>query len=273
MSQISKETVEVTTVTPRYAKELLAKNFNNRTIRNRWVEEYASAMTRGEWEFNGDSIRIDRNGVVLDGQHRLSAVIASGVPMKTLLVTGLEPKVFDTIDTGKKRTAGDALSMRGETNANGLAAVARMYFTYMQSGNPCKTVITPTVPQVEETIDENPGIRNATDRVTKSKWCKRYLTVRIGGFCYYVFRQHDFAAATEDFFNGLETGAELVEGSPIMLLRDRLMEDRISRDRLAEEYKVALIFKAFRHARDGQTLRNLRIRMHGPKAEYDWFRL
>ena len=55
-------------------------------------------MQNGEWKLNGKSICFDWNGRLLNGQHRLSAVVRSGVPLTTLVVRGLDPALVPTQD-------------------------------------------------------------------------------------------------------------------------------------------------------------------------------
>lgn len=104
--------VEVEEISPAIA-EFYLDNFNvqNRNPSNIRVKEYADIMKKGMWYFNGDVIRFDTTGTLIDGQHRLLACVLSGVTIDALVIRGIKPKTKCTIDTGKVRTGGDALTI------------------------------------------------------------------------------------------------------------------------------------------------------------------
>lgn len=269
------ENVEIKVITPEEANQLLARNRKNRPFSRRRAEWLSDLIQRGEWAFNGDMIRISKTGRLLDGQHRLSAIVRSGTPVRVGIVTDLPDDVFDLIDTGgRQRTAGDVLYMKGEQYYISVAAVARMAHIYFSTGNPVHGAPqhNPSVRQIESIIDRHPEIRESVKAIGRTNWCKKYLQMRIGGFCHWVFHRDD-ADAAEPFFEILEHGNTSTRGSPAILLRDRLMEDRANKARLGDYYKVALIFKAFRLFKNDSTVKFLRIRTVGDGAEHNPFSL
>ena len=63
-------------ITPKLAKELLLKNNSNRRITKSFVTTYANDMREGRWKGNtAEFIKIADDGDILDGQHRLLAII------------------------------------------------------------------------------------------------------------------------------------------------------------------------------------------------------
>ena len=104
--------VELRTITPDIAKEMLLKNTNNRPVSEKHVRRLAKEITEDRWQLNGDTIRFNGTRLV-DGQHRLLAVVKSGKAIETLVVDGLESDVFKTIDIGKIRSNGDTLAADG----------------------------------------------------------------------------------------------------------------------------------------------------------------
>ena len=115
---------------PEIAAELLAHNTNGqRTISKDAVERYATDMATLDWIFNGAAILISNTNELLDGQHRLSAIIESGENQVVLIVRGIDPIAMSTIDAGRKRSYADSLKMRGFANHTGLAATnARLWY-------------------------------------------------------------------------------------------------------------------------------------------------
>jgi len=87
-------TVEV--VTPEMAHSYLLHNARHRPIKEKKVNEYMAQMIDGSWKLNGKPIIFDSNGRLLNGQHRLSAVIKAGVPLTTVVIHGVDPAVQET---------------------------------------------------------------------------------------------------------------------------------------------------------------------------------
>ena len=68
-------------ITPKIAEQYLAKNSNNYSrLYKATVDQYAYEMLNGEWIFNGEAIKFNKSGKLVDGQHRLSAIVKSDVP-------------------------------------------------------------------------------------------------------------------------------------------------------------------------------------------------
>ena len=116
---------DVETITPEKAVEILAKcNRGNRKLRPGTVARYSRMMALGEWRLSPEAIVISRTGRLLNGQHRLSAVVQSGVPVRFMTIRGPEDDVFSVLDRGAVRTTSDALnSDKRETEVARLVAV------------------------------------------------------------------------------------------------------------------------------------------------------
>ena len=92
--------VEQVLITPILAQKLLDSSKGNRSIRKMRVDGYAKQMASGEWHDNGDTVRVYADGCLQDGHHRLAAIVKSGVPMRTILVTGITKEAALTVDKG-----------------------------------------------------------------------------------------------------------------------------------------------------------------------------
>lgn len=100
-------------VTPDLAGEMLKKNSEGqRTISKLAVERYAADMTTEDWIFNGAPVIMSKQNKLLDGQHRLSAIVESGQPQILLVVHGLDAAAMSTIDAGRQRSYADILKIR-----------------------------------------------------------------------------------------------------------------------------------------------------------------
>jgi hypothetical protein len=127
--------VEVVDIGPAEASELLASQRHNRKIRTAKIEEFAGAMVRGEWRLSNDALTVDRNGHLLNGQHRLRAVVQSGSTQPFIVMRGVTESTQETMDQGSRRSVADALTLRGDKNVARLGAMARHVFLYERDGS------------------------------------------------------------------------------------------------------------------------------------------
>ena len=94
-------------ITPSKAKEYLAYNIcNYRNVDHYRVNTYANDMLSGAWQDNGESIKFGVDGKLLDGQHRLLAIVKAGVPIGMYVCRGVSADIFDI---GKNRTPAQIL--------------------------------------------------------------------------------------------------------------------------------------------------------------------
>ena len=121
------EKVEIIELGSNEARFLLNLNTNNRRRKNIKVAEYVSVIRDGKFKFNGASIVVSEDGVLLDGQHRLMALEElDGATIRTVLVTGVKKETMQTIDIGSKRTNADFFSLDGMKNGSALASMTRL---------------------------------------------------------------------------------------------------------------------------------------------------
>ena len=99
--------IEMTTITPPMATLFLANNVSNRKLNKHHVDFLADQMLTGKWQKNGQTIVIADDGTLMDGQHRLNAIIKANVPAELGLCTGVPKTAMPTIDNGKSRSTSD----------------------------------------------------------------------------------------------------------------------------------------------------------------------
>lgn len=102
-------------------------NTQNRPVSDERVIEYARIMEAGQWKFNGDTIKVSKSNVLLDGQHKLLAIKRSGVSLPFIVITDLDDDVFSTLDQGMKRTFAQVLSIQRIPCSSRLAAILYYY--------------------------------------------------------------------------------------------------------------------------------------------------
>lgn len=94
-------------VTPELAERVLGTNDSNRRLRNKRIVRYMSDMRAGKWRLTGEPIRLDQDGALLNGQHRLEAVRRSGCSVAMLFMSGIDRETRLVQDTGLAKSDAD----------------------------------------------------------------------------------------------------------------------------------------------------------------------
>ena len=121
---------DVRLITPLVASEMLKRNSKNRSLNEGHCNYLAQQMNSGQWQFDGQPIRFSNSGTLLDGQHRLNAVVKTGKSIEFLVVTGIESSAFKVMDTGRNRNGADCFSILGVEYSAEVSACARMIINY-----------------------------------------------------------------------------------------------------------------------------------------------
>lgn len=97
-------------ITPEMAADLLETNTENRKISKGTVEAYMQDILAGNWdETVGTAISIDENGILRDGQHRLTAIVQAGVGIHTWVCRNVSSDGI--YDNNRKRSNSDQISI------------------------------------------------------------------------------------------------------------------------------------------------------------------
>jgi hypothetical protein len=133
-----------TVVTPEMAKEWLQKNTRNRNISQRKVDSYAVDMKNGNWHEHHQGIAFYFNGEVADGQHRLEAIVKSGVSVLLMVTFGIPIESAIGIDVHRARKTDDVLRITGQSAWIGKdeSAIIKMIMT---AGNQANNAPSPSV--------------------------------------------------------------------------------------------------------------------------------
>jgi hypothetical protein len=133
--QRTKMKTTIKNVTPEWAANILAnRNIQNRHMSERVVEKYANDILDGSWCLTHQGIAFDENGDLLDGQHRLAAVVKAKTEVQMMVTTGIPTSftngskttsVFATIDGLKPRTNATTLELLKVKNSKTVASIAR----------------------------------------------------------------------------------------------------------------------------------------------------
>lgn len=249
---------EIVTVTPAMAETWLRNNLSNRPVSKQAVAMFARDMEENRWRgLNGEPLIFTGNGFLLDGQHRLHAIVLSGCSVRILVVRGVEMAAFATIDSGRSRTAGDALKINGKAHAKTLAVTAAMVLNHMDGDLWLRTRRSPG--EVLKTVEDYPGVQASVEYACALPRNRATSKTNVA-FCHYLFSQQS-ADKARTFFEEFKTGVSIDQESPAVLLRQRLYraKERVGGFRLNKSAQLYLIFRAWVAFRDGKRLRQLKL--------------
>lgn len=244
---------EFATLTPSLALALLSLNEGNRPIREYRVDSYARDMAAGRWQTNGETIGVSKCGRLIDGQHRLNAVVKSGASINTLFSFGCDYESRLTTDTGAPKMVGDFLGMEGIPNGNKIAAISVAVIEFEAHGKLITTHYQrPTKAEIRDRAESDPAITESF-RATRHKNASKIAGDQVLGLCYYLFSRISKDDA-DVFFKKLFSGAEMKERDPIHIAREKLLDPY---KRLRKNEQLKCLFMAWNHHRKASTVRML----------------
>lgn len=247
-------------VTPEIAQGYLKHNTSNRRVKIHLVLRYAKDILNGRWkEDTGEAIKISKSGRVLDGQHRLLAIIKAGIGLWMHVATGIEEDVFDVIDTGSSRNATDVFKIEGIKHENIIPSILSMY-NLLKEGRKKGIQLEnkSTNAMLLEQYQESPIFWQEVARKSIN-WYNAFAKILppsyLGSFYSYFA---DIAPnQAEQFIDQLATGQD-IENNAICLLRTKLMQDKMSARKMPPTLKIALIVKTWNFFRENATVKQLK---------------
>lgn len=251
-------------VTPAMAREWLKSNTNNRPIKRRHVQAIANDILAGAWVLNGEAIKWNGPALV-DGQHRLHAIILADTPVQTLVIRGVEDGAVVTMDTHAKRTVSDHLHLKGEKNYRHLAGAVNYILKYRESKGTSNRETTAS--ETMKFIDENPLIRRSVSVISPVVTATRF-SAQTAAALHFLFAEAASEADADEFMRLWASGEALSADDPIFVLRKRLIEDLGKTHRhLPARYKQAIVIKAWNAWIRGDSISQLKWVPGGAKKE------
>lgn len=243
---------------------LLEYNNLNRPLNEQHVKRIAAQIIGGKWRFNGDTIKLSKDGAILDGQHRLWAIVEAKIAVKTIVVSGVERDAFATIDTLRKpRSGADVLALSGASRHRQYTSAALQWLLRWQRGT-IESYKKPTNrienSDIEMMYESNKGIERAVERVIK---LRGLANPSIVGFFYYILSNRNPELA-ERLVYTLENPAGIGLNDPFFRLRMYFTSDRGRKDPIMS---IALMIKASNSAYFGHETKSLQWRSQGANPE------
>jgi hypothetical protein len=248
-------------VTPELAAEWLRLvPMRQRSRRAKKVLKYARDMSEGKWTFSPahTPLAFNTRGEMIQGQHRLAAVVMSGHGQWFHVVRDVEDAVVATLDTGISRSGADVLTMNGYLNGRNVATGAGLYCWLV---NDFKGVASDMLTESEllEFVGEyNTTLQTAVQvatRISKMTGASHgALTASLFAFRVEGCDVFDLA----QFEDVLQTGTSRVDGHPAKHLFSKFLAmNRSGRDKSGNKghgvrrETILLTFKAWNNFMEG----------------------
>lgn len=221
-------THEIEEITPQKAAYYLTKRSGQRPCSERHVNYLTRIMAEGRFfDMTGEAIQFDFHGNLINGQHRLSALVNAGKTYRFLVVRGLNPEAYRSIDQAKKRSGGDTLSVLGVPHANEAAHAIRLIFQIRDG------VLGSKGGGKKATMHDNGAIGDfASQHFSHTCWmaslCNGAAEVTSPGYLGAVMFLGGIGKPdrAEEFVHRIKTGTEQHMDDPDYILRQKLLRLR-----------------------------------------------
>ncbi|MBQ0827388.1 hypothetical protein [Streptomyces tagetis] len=236
-------------VTPEIARTFLSRASVNRRLDKGRVSALADTIIRGEWKLTHQGIAFDEVGALLDGQHRLHAIIEADTPVEMLVFDGLSKDVFPVLDTGKRRSAADTLLSTGAKYLPLLSSTIRHVILFKTMPNDPWSGARAYVSNDQILAAYNGDKDRYEEAVTIGRELSKHLfasqtAVAVG---FFLTTEVAPAADIDEWISGLKSGASLDPGDARLALREvpRDAPKRGSRRRMGMRDQVSIYIKAW----------------------------
>ena len=257
--------IKIEVITPEIAKEYLAKNTGNyRKLYWHRVDAYARDMKLGKWEFNGEGIKFSKSGKLVDGQHRLSAIVKANVPVKMLVIYDIDDdvKIYDVAQTRSVAQIAKASGLSGEVaNSSVVAAASIILAPNWRTHFVAKGQVVDYVNEHSDDFAEAIKIsrQNANHAIAKKSACIAAI--------YCMIRLEKYKDLLYLFFGVVNSGFSVdgMDCSPAIVLRNFLISTAF--DRISSEQRSKALFAITCQALDD--FENCRSRKKAYKPDLD----
>jgi hypothetical protein len=204
------------TITPAMASDWLKKNTSNRDIRESWVDYLTEQIKSGHWDLTHQGIafaKSSQGGHLLDGQHRLLAIVKANKSVQMQVTIELDKDTFKVIDVAKSRTHFDRVNLVTNKVANKM--ICQIVTAYLRHAKMQRGAV--PISKLEDVFLEfcDSFVWVASRFPMRSNDGVSRAAVLAALAIYHSKRPMKAQA----FAVGLKSGADLPAGSPILAIR------------------------------------------------------
>jgi len=184
------------------AKALLANQVGiQRHISYAKANTYVEAMHNGEWIQSLALIHIADTGKLLDGQHRLRAIVDAGKDnIRCLVISGLPESTAAYFDQGRPRSLESVIKGQGIPNSKEMAATVKMmYQLYHNTATPPRNEVGKRI------AEDNINLQISVAEAIRMKDAA-HMAVPVLAGTHFVLRSHYSKERVDEFFEILTLG-------------------------------------------------------------------
>ena len=223
---LAKTDLRTVMLTPEVAQNWLDRfNTRNRKIQKAQVSAIARDIRGGNWMLNAQPIAFSGDpwadeAILLNGQHRLAAVVKADVPIEVMIATGLDEAAFATFDTHARHSHRRFVA-KGDERV--LAAAAKLQWR-VDNGLAALDRASPSAMEIQETIEHHPELMDAFPISRKKEMQEIGPSGILTFFIAFISKQDSQVA--ELFLSQLMDGEGLRRGNPLIRARAQLIGRR-----------------------------------------------
>ena len=211
-------------VGPEWAAAALERNHDNRPIRKSGVATIARAMREGRYRDKLPMpICFDIEGILRDGQHRLSAVVESGCTIFFTVCFGCDPGERDYYDQGIPRSVSDIAREHGHASTTLAQAVAVLILRVeLGDGGPLDRNM--QTERIDALFAAGPDFAASLRECRKAR---ALVPPTTGALAWWYIAAHtEHRDKLDGFWEDITRGVLLAENHPALRVRNYLMAER-----------------------------------------------
>lgn len=263
---------QIETVNPTIATAYLSTNTKNqRNVTINHVNHLTQQMESGQWLLTGEPIIFDKLGKLINGQHRMHAVVKSGASIQFLVIRGVEPESFMAIDRGKTRTNGNIFAINGTQNSTLIASATMGVINYRRAllanegkGGSLNSAVRASSGDVLHEYNQHPSeydytasIVYKTKKLIAPSVCATVASLAM------IDAGHNKEFVMH-FWESFVTGAGLNDGDPILTFRNKIAENNSAKSKLPKNILTMMTVKAWNCYAENKQAKFFRVMMGEP---------
>lgn len=230
------------------------------------VNAYADQMLKDQWELTGEPLQFNSDGVLMNGWHRLNALLLAsetvpGISFKSLVVRGVEPKASRFMDSGLNRSIADNLAASGYAGrVSQVSATAKFVLAWEKGIAHSNSASTISISRSDIIDFATKNFEEISEAITAADT----IYSAIGGsltawsaFFYRIFYGDFDQTLAKEFYKGVVTGADLSAGDPRLACRNWFITSKATRRRnipnVGPQLSLQIITRAWNHYVSGET--------------------
>jgi hypothetical protein len=238
-------------ITPEMAREILRFQPSQRMLYPTTVAHFAALIRDGDFQTTHQGIAFDERGELSDGQHRLTACVETGIPIRVMVSFNVPRATFEAVDGGRTRSVADHLftgKLVGDMRIAGtISAAGRVLHSWDRGLDP--TVKDPGrgagAKQIRLAMGHHPLLRDTCEWCLANRGDRRVQHLAAFAALLTVFREVNDGRAMH-FADQVVNGESIAEGDPAHTLRKAMQPERKTlKNRAVFMYRLTWAWNAF----------------------------